>query len=164
MKESKPVIAAYIIYFLTVTIWTVSARLLEEGIIKFIAVSALTLIFTLTFLWLIRNNIRRLLEEGEYHRRAVFAILVNFLIMIHTYALIYSSLGIQNNTSDGDNIVHSFEICLYYSIVTFTTLGYGDFYPVGTGRAVAAIQALTGFVVLGLVASTAVSVLKPKTN
>ncbi len=31
--------------------------------------------------------------------------------------------------------------CLYYSVVTFTTLGYGDFTPIGISRAIAAIEA-----------------------
>ncbi len=39
---------------------------------------------------------------------------------------------------------------LYFSIVTFTTLGYGDYQPVGYGRYLAATQALAGYLVLGL--------------
>ncbi|MBO2630024.1 ion channel [Shewanella algae] len=40
--------------------------------------------------------------------------------------------------------------CLYYSVVTFTTLGYGDFTPVGFSRAVAAIEAFTGSFTIAL--------------
>lgn len=40
--------------------------------------------------------------------------------------------------------------CLYYSVVTFTTLGYGDFTPVGLSRMIAAIQAFTGSFTLAL--------------
>lgn len=43
----------------------------------------------------------------------------------------------------GENI-HSFFLCFYYSVVTFTTLGYGDFTPMGWSRAVAASEAFTG--------------------
>ncbi len=35
-------------------------------------------------------------------------------------------------------------MCLYYSVVTFTTLGYGDITPVGLARAVAALEAFVG--------------------
>ena len=38
----------------------------------------------------------------------------------------------------------NFLFCIYYSVVTFTTLGYGDFIPVGWSRAVAAIEAFIG--------------------
>ena len=37
-----------------------------------------------------------------------------------------------------------FAECLYFSVVTFTTLGYGDITPVHAGRLLAAIEAFTG--------------------
>ncbi|MBV7314729.1 pentapeptide repeat-containing protein [Shewanella sp. NIFS-20-20] len=40
--------------------------------------------------------------------------------------------------------------CLYYSVVTFTTLGYGDFTPVGFSKAVAAFEAFTGSFTIAL--------------
>jgi len=40
--------------------------------------------------------------------------------------------------------------CIYYSVVTFTTLGYGDFTPVGLSRAIAAFEAFTGSFTLAL--------------
>jgi hypothetical protein len=39
---------------------------------------------------------------------------------------------------------------LYYSMVTLTTLGYGDFTPVGISRAIAAIEAFTGSFTIAL--------------
>jgi len=47
------------------------------------------------------------------------------------------------------NITFFFE-CLYYSVVTFTTLGYGDFIPVGFSRFVAALEAFTGSFTIAL--------------
>jgi len=43
-----------------------------------------------------------------------------------------------------------FGSCLYYSVVTFTTLGYGDFTPIGISRAIAAIEAFTGSFTIAL--------------
>jgi hypothetical protein len=40
--------------------------------------------------------------------------------------------------------------CLYYSVVTFTTLGYGDFIPVGLSRVVAALEAFVGSFTIAL--------------
>ncbi|OQX37379.1 MAG: hypothetical protein B0D91_06930 [Oceanospirillales bacterium LUC14_002_19_P2] len=40
--------------------------------------------------------------------------------------------------------------CLYFSVVTFTTLGYGDIAPVGIGRTIAAIEAFLGTFILAL--------------
>ncbi|ABZ75383.1 Ion transport 2 domain protein [Shewanella halifaxensis HAW-EB4] len=40
--------------------------------------------------------------------------------------------------------------CIYYSVVTFTTLGYGDFTPIGFSRAIAAFEAFTGSFTIAL--------------
>jgi hypothetical protein len=32
----------------------------------------------------------------------------------------------------------------YFSVVTATTLGYGDYHPIGVGRAIASLEALFG--------------------
>jgi len=40
--------------------------------------------------------------------------------------------------------------CLYFSIVTFTTLGYGDFYPTPETRLIAASEAIVGYLSLAL--------------
>ncbi len=40
--------------------------------------------------------------------------------------------------------VHSFFDYLYFSIVTATTLGYGDLHPVGVGKMIASIEAVYG--------------------
>ena len=59
----------------------------------------------------------------------------------------YQAFSLQN--SFADNLVFFFE-CLYYSVVTFTTLGYGDFIPVGFSRLVAALEAFTGSFTIAL--------------
>lgn len=46
--------------------------------------------------------------------------------------------------------IQLFMSCLYYSVVTFTTLGYGDFAPVGISRAIAALEAFTGSFTIAL--------------
>lgn len=48
-----------------------------------------------------------------------------------------SGAGLPQNAGD-------FLLSLYYSVVTFTTLGYGDFVPAGWSRGVAAIEAFIG--------------------
>jgi len=48
-----------------------------------------------------------------------------------------------------ENVNFFFE-CLYYSVVTFTTLGYGDFIPVGFSRIIAAMEAFTGSFTIAL--------------
>jgi hypothetical protein len=80
------------------------------------------------------------------------------LAIIFLCAIIYAFTGI----SFGGNIqaisteqtleenISFFFSSLYYSVVTFTTLGYGDFTPVGISRAIAAIEAFTGSFTIAL--------------
>ena len=76
---------------------------------------------------------------------------------IFTHALYYMQLGLVKTFNQ--TIFHpSWSDALYFSIVTFTTLGYGDLSPRDEYRLVAALQALYGYVFLGLFVGTAVTV------
>ena len=59
----------------------------------------------------------------------------------------YQAFSLQNSFKE--NVIFFFE-CLYYSVVTFTTLGYGDFIPIGFSRLVAALEAFTGSFTIAL--------------
>jgi hypothetical protein len=52
----------------------------------------------------------------------------------------------------------SFWDCLYFSVVTFSSLGYGDFRPVGLSRILASLEVFSGLSVLGLAISKLSSV------
>ncbi|MDM8557380.1 ion channel [Candidatus Parabeggiatoa sp. HSG14] len=54
-----------------------------------------------------------------------------------------SQLNIQQN-------IHNFINCLYFSVVTFTTLGYGDLSPLGLTKFIAACEAFTGAFTIAL--------------
>jgi hypothetical protein len=47
---------------------------------------------------------------------------------------------------------------IYYSFVTATTTGYGDFFPLGFSRFFSALEAIVGYLILGVVISKLVSV------
>ena len=50
---------------------------------------------------------------------------------------------------------------LYFSVVTLTTLGYGDFVSAGSvGRGLSALEALTGQIFLGTVVARFVGLLR----
>ncbi|WP_223866613.1 ion channel [Candidatus Enterovibrio escicola] len=80
------------------------------------------------------------------------------LVLIVLSAVMYFITGIEffgegvgysADQSVSDNF-QAFSECLYYSIVTFTTLGYGDYIPIGMSRLVAAIEAFTGSFTIAL--------------
>ena len=66
---------------------------------------------------------------------------------VWSYSDIYVRMGIVEGVS---TIVHDRESALYFSIITFTTVGYGDYHPTLDGRMVAATEALTGYVFFGV--------------
>ena len=80
------------------------------------------------------------------------------LMFIFLCALLYTYTGLSyqgqvlrySATAAFTENFSLFLSCLYYSIVTFTTLGYGDFTPVGISRAIAAIEAFTGSFTIAL--------------
>ncbi len=80
------------------------------------------------------------------------------IVLIFICALMYAFAGLNYqgeiyvmsvNASVSENL-NIFSSCLYYSVVTFTTLGYGDFTPIGISRAIAAMEAFTGSFTIAL--------------
>lgn len=78
-------------------------------------------------------------------------------VIIISSAIIYHQMGIIDANGD---IVKEFGVSLYFSIVTFTTLGYGDFHPTEAARAIAALEAIIGFICLGLLIGTTIHLLQ----
>jgi hypothetical protein len=80
------------------------------------------------------------------------------IFIIFCCAFLYTFTGIDyrgeilsfNSQSNLSENISLFFSCLYYSVVTFTTLGYGDITPVGLSRAIAAAEAFTGSFTIAL--------------
>ena len=98
--------------------------------------------------------IDRVSGYGESPRRVVF--FSGFLVFC--CSLIYFYTGIQDSgrliqyipEADLGQNVRNWLDCIYFSVVTFTTLGYGDLTPLGWSRIVAALEAFTGSFSLAL--------------
>lgn len=80
------------------------------------------------------------------------------LLTVNVFATIYFSLG-ENGFSFAEKIVPlaeqgSYFLYVYYSIVTFTTLGFGDITPITTWAMFIVVCEVTiGFIMLGLLIS-----------
>ncbi|MHC4394512.1 MAG: potassium channel family protein [Planctomycetota bacterium] len=77
-------------------------------------------------------------------------------LIILAFAHFYQIKGIIN--TDG-NMVKEYIPSIYFSVVTFTTLGYGDFKPAEQIRMVAALEAFLGYICMGVFIATLVAVL-----
>ena len=91
----------------------------------------------------------------------IFALLFNLIgignpeiIEIKGTAIHQNSGDIVNLVSKGllkNNVIRNFPDSLYFSLITFTTLGYGDFRPLeGWGRILAGSEAFIGAFMMAL--------------
>ena len=84
------------------------------------------------------------------------------------FAFVYSRFGLIDTTLEGNPTIGgegehswaSYAKCVYFSFVTFTTVGYGDFYPKGLSRVMVCIHSFIGYLVLGVLASTSASLIQ----
>jgi hypothetical protein len=88
-------------------------------------------------------------HDGSRRFPILLAFVVIFLI-IYTFGTIFFINGLLAN-SNGDPV--SFVDSLYVSGLSFTTLGYSDILPVGLGKSLAIFEAISGYLVLGLIAA-----------
>lgn len=137
-------------------------RIIPAGVPRTLAVLGFGILFVAVFVWLLVSHVQSLLAARGTMWKHLLLIAVNVVLLLLAFATTYQKLGIQDNTQSPATVSHDFANSVYYSIVTFTTLGYGDFYPTGLARPLAALQALTGYLVLGILASVVVSILDPR--
>ena len=90
----------------------------------------------LTALWLICGY-------GERPGRSV----LTFFVVIVGFAILYTQLELQGS---GGSTRGDFFDAMYFSVVTFTSLGYGDIRPVGSARLLAGIESLLGVFAISL--------------
>ncbi len=109
-------------------------------------------------LWSINRIISKIVDMfcgyGELPMRVVaftWSVLISFTFLFFFSGLIYNGEVIAYNAqaSFSENVDQLLS-CAYFSIVTFTTLGYGDITPTGLSRVLAAIEALFGSFTLAL--------------
>ena len=108
--------------------------------------------------WSTKRHISKIVDifcgYGEHPMRVVlFSLSIIFFCSILYFLLGISDNGkiisFQANLSFAENIKH-FLSSIYFSVVTFTTLGYGDLIPSGATRVLAAIEAFTGSFTIAL--------------
>lgn len=81
----------------------------------------------------------------------VLAIFAGHTITIFLYAIGYWLLVLQWKVGGfaGPEPLAGFMDCLYFSAITYTSLGFGDLYPTHDIRMVSGFQALNGLLLIG---------------
>ncbi|ACA15652.1 Ion transport 2 domain protein [Methylobacterium sp. 4-46] len=84
----------------------------------------------------------------------VLAAFVGHTIAVWIYAGMYWLLVLRLGHGAFAGVpVTSFEDCLYFSVVTYTSLGFGDHIPASHTRLLAGVEALNGLLLIGWSAS-----------
>ena len=84
----------------------------------------------------------------------LFGTFFGHLLEISFYALAYYYLRDRFDLGNfGGTFADNFSSYLYFSAETFTTIGFGDIYPLGTLRLLTGIEALNGLLLIGWSAS-----------
>lgn len=136
----------FVIYYMMVT------HLLQHLLLFF---GAVVLVFLTSMLCFCQV---RMFYLGRALPVTLGALCVGIFQLILIFGLVYEGAGILDHSG---NLVKDRLTSIYFSIVTFTTLGYGDYRPSPTVRWAAAIEALLGYIFMGiLVALIATTILK----
>lgn len=141
--------------FAEIAIFIVAVLLPKQGSL-IVGGSALAIFIPLFFIFLITLTFGPVARNWRLITVIIGMIVANVLIIILLFANEYRWLDFK----DG-------KICfldaMYFSVVTWTTLGYGDISPLGAARAFAAIEAFVGYMIMGLlVAALTVMAQKPE--
>jgi hypothetical protein len=126
-----------------------------------LAMIAVTVLIALTIL--VHYEILRVtsghLADLPIPARARIIVVVGAAFTAHTlevwlYGFAYWLLVLQLGLGGfGGQPVTGFEDCLYFSVETYTSLGFGDLYPTSHTRLIAGVESLTGLVMIGWSAS-----------
>lgn len=85
-------------------------------------------------------------DQGRY-RRILSTYISVLALTILSFAITYHRYGLMLN---GAHIDITFIDAIYFSVTTWTTLGYGDFVPPERLRHITSIEAILGYFGLGL--------------
>lgn len=101
-----------------------------------------------------RTVIGRLLKARVLHHRVKILALVFALITVHVLDIVLFAVGyLALSLEPGFGTIlpsgrMTFADFAYFSAITYTTVGYGDFVPTGAIRFVCGVEALAGFVLI----------------
>ena len=136
---------------------------LPDGLPRNVVTVALGFIFAGAFVALLVSRVKALFADNDRLWTEIGLAMLNVALLLLAFAAIYRVDGIEDASGPGGPTpTRDFFDCLYYSVVTFTTLGYGDFQPAGVAKILAALQAFVGYLVLGILASSSASVIQQK--
>lgn len=104
----------------------------------------------------------RILRRGRTDRlvwmRFVLVSMVVLATTLLNFASIYRVVGLvpptQSGSSASPQVCTDPASCLYFTVITWTTVGYGDFTPTPAARPYAALEAIVGYMFMAFFVPT----------
>lgn len=134
------------------------ARLVYWNLYPLTSTSILLVVFNIPFFLLIVSTLYSGLRETKEAAYTLGFILTCVFMNIVFFGRIYASLEVSN----GSELLSTRADSIYFSVITWTTLGYGDFAPKSSARVIASIQVLYGYILMPLIVAVILSMLQPK--
>ena len=102
------------------------------------------------------TNAKSIKKDGvEFSRIMIAALLILLIIVLNLYLAVCAINGIEPNSYTNANGDFSL---FYYTIITFTTVGYGDIVPLSVGaRIVSIVVSLTSVICITIFLSSILS-------
>ena len=125
--------------------------MLTLSLIGILLVAATVLIHAVgTTYWVAHLSRRYTDGAGDWRPRSVFAVLIAtgvILMLLHVVEVAIWAVAYQVTLPAGE--LATFEEALYFSLVTYTSLGYGDITLGQQWRLLSGIEALNGMLLVG---------------
>lgn len=108
----------------------------------------LVLLLFLSFVFVTIYSIEKLKSPSELRRAGGLVAQFMYILAVNVaFSIAYVRNGIVIN---GEVVINDPASAIYFSLVTFTTVGYGDIHPTKAMRLYAGIHALFGYLSLGV--------------
>ena len=132
------------------------------GFLRFTALFRLARISRLARIWkLTRNKNKHELIDDVLRNRGEYAVFIT-LILTLLVMVVCSTLVLQAESRSPDANIITGGDAVWWAIVTITTVGYGDQYPVTTiGRFVGVVVMIAGVGIIASLASILTSIISP---
>lgn len=127
MKKTATAAGLLFAFIFVGGLWYSLTSLLPDGTWRAGFTIGITFLFSGMFMWSLFSTLQRIYGDNGTLWRELAMSALNVFLLLRAFAAVYQKIGIVDTTRDGNPVSQDFWQCCYYSIVTFTTLGYGDF-------------------------------------
>lgn len=137
IRKKGTIFEDYVSLVIIMAFWIIYLTIKNNLNVAVLVVITLTLLYSVGLIPSIKNISRS---------RNTISFIVSYMGFIVAVIVLFAGAYFANSTSfvqQGYPVQLSFEDSLYFSTMTFTTVGYGDIAPTGINKLVSSVEAIT---------------------